>query len=105
MTTLCHINDLSENSAKGIKLGDNSYVAIKRSGEYYLYRNKCPHMGIELNWMPDKFFDLDGVMIQCFTHGALFLIEDGECVAGPCLGKKLEAVPFSIIDEQITLSI
>jgi nitrite reductase/ring-hydroxylating ferredoxin subunit len=31
-------------------------------------------------------------MIQCATHGALFLIESGECVAGPCAGQSLQAL-------------
>jgi nitrite reductase/ring-hydroxylating ferredoxin subunit len=103
MTILCHIDELPENMARGFKLDDNSYFAIKRQGQIYLYRNRCPHLGIELNWMKDKFFDLDGMMIQCFTHGALFLVEDGECVAGPCLGQKLQAIPFRIVDQQLIL--
>jgi len=32
-------------------------------------------------------------LIQCATHGALFLIESGECIAGPCAGQSLTALP------------
>ncbi len=38
-------------------------------------------------------------LIQCATHGALFLIESGECVAGPCAGQFLAALD-SREDEQ-----
>jgi nitrite reductase/ring-hydroxylating ferredoxin subunit len=31
-------------------------------------------------------------MIQCAHHGALFLIENGECVTGPCAGQSLRKV-------------
>jgi nitrite reductase/ring-hydroxylating ferredoxin subunit len=103
MTKLCHINEIEENTTKGFKQGEESYFAVKKSNQIYLYRNQCPHLGIELNWMDDKFLDLNGTMIQCFTHGALFVIEDGECIAGPCLGARLQAVEFEIIDDEIRL--
>jgi nitrite reductase/ring-hydroxylating ferredoxin subunit len=44
----------------------------------------CPHLGIPLNWAPERFLDLDGTLIQCSSHGALFQIDSGECIAGPC---------------------
>lgn len=53
------------------------------------YLNQCPHMGIELNWVPGRFMDVDNLFIQCSTHGALFKPGDGECIAGPCQGNAL----------------
>ena len=41
---------------------------------------------------PDQFLDPSNSLIQCATHGALFLIENGECVAGPCAGQSLTAI-------------
>ncbi|MEE8263379.1 MAG: Rieske (2Fe-2S) protein, partial [Gammaproteobacteria bacterium] len=40
-------------------------------------------------WVPDQFLDETGNLLQCATHGALFRIEDGFCVAGPCTGASL----------------
>ena len=34
--------------------------------------------------------------IICSTHGALFKIEDGYCISGPCRSSSLEAVPVTI---------
>ncbi len=96
MTALCHVDDLGENQAKGFELGNDSVFAIKRDGQIYVYRNSCPHRGVELNWLEDQFLDGDGELIQCATHGALFVIESGECIYGPCRGKYLQAVAFSI---------
>lgn len=56
------------------------------------YLNICPHLGIELNWMPGKFMDADNLFIQCSTHGALFKPGTGECIAGPCQGDALTAL-------------
>lgn len=103
MTVICHENDIEHESSKGFQIGEDSYFAVKKDGAIYLYRNRCPHLGVELNWQEDKFLDMDNALIQCSTHGALFLIEDGECVAGPCQGQSLEAITFDIIDGHITL--
>jgi nitrite reductase/ring-hydroxylating ferredoxin subunit len=53
------------------------------------YLNRCPHMGVELNWKPGCFMDVDNLFLQCSTHGALFKPQDGECIAGPCQGDAL----------------
>ncbi len=104
MTTIIPTADIDDESSKGFSVGDDSYFLVKRDGQLYAYRNRCPHLGIELNWQEDQFLDMDGALIQCSTHGALFLIEDGECVAGPCLGQQLEAIPFDIVEGGIALS-
>ena len=56
------------------------------------YVNRCPHMGIELNWVPGRFMDTDNLFLQCSTHGALFKPGDGECIARPCQGDALTAL-------------
>ena len=103
MTTLCHLDDIPDQQSKGFKVGDDNIFAVKKDGQVYIYRNSCPHLGVELNWQEDKFLDMDGMLIQCSTHGALFLIEDGACVSGPCQGQQLQAVEFEIVDKEIVL--
>jgi nitrite reductase/ring-hydroxylating ferredoxin subunit len=103
MTVLCHIDDLAEDSSKGFELGGKSLFAVKKDGQIFLYHNQCPHLGVELNWQEDQFLDMDNALIQCATHGALFIIEDGECVSGPCQGRRLEPVPFEIVDQRLKL--
>jgi nitrite reductase/ring-hydroxylating ferredoxin subunit len=96
MRVLCHLNDIPDPGSKGFKSAEHSLFAVRLRGQVYVYRNSCPHLGIELNWQEDQFLDYDDSLIQCATHGALFIIENGECVAGPCIGKTLEAVDFRI---------
>ncbi|MBC67605.1 MAG: Rieske, partial [Acinetobacter sp.] len=40
--------------------------------------------------------DQDREYIQCSTHGALFSVETGECISGPCLGDFLEKVNLEV---------
>jgi nitrite reductase/ring-hydroxylating ferredoxin subunit len=54
--------------------------------------------------MPDRFLDSEGELIQCATHGALFRIESGECLRGPCLGAFLEPLPLKVREGRVFLS-
>jgi nitrite reductase/ring-hydroxylating ferredoxin subunit len=66
--------------------------AVRKAGAVFVYRNRCPHRGVPLEWQADQFLDPSASLIQCARHGALFLIESGECVAGPCEGEALRAI-------------
>jgi nitrite reductase/ring-hydroxylating ferredoxin subunit len=103
MRTLCHIDDIADNSSKSFSGDFRDLFAVKKNGKLYLYRNHCPHLGVELNWQEDQFLDRSNMLIQCFTHGALFLIENGECVSGPCLGQSLEAINYHVQGGQIRI--
>lgn len=63
-----------------------------------VYVNACPHLGIPLEPLPDRFLDGAGRHFVCSTHGARFRVEDGFCIAGPCTGDRLEAVPARLED-------
>jgi nitrite reductase/ring-hydroxylating ferredoxin subunit len=103
MTFLCNFDDIDEQASRGFVLENDNLFAVKKDNQIYLYRNLCPHLGVELNWQEHQFLDMDAALIQCSTHGALFLIEDGDCVAGPCQGEKLQPVAFEIINNEIHL--
>ncbi len=71
-----------------------AFFVIRAGGEIRGYLNTCPHQGTTLDWKPDSFLTYDKSLIQCSTHWARFRITDGECVAGPCVGKSL--VPVAV---------
>ena len=77
---------------------------VRRGDGIYAYVNSCPHTGMPMDWMPDQFLDAEGHYIQCATHGALFRLEDGYCVSGPCAGQSLRAVAVEIRDGWIALA-
>jgi nitrite reductase/ring-hydroxylating ferredoxin subunit len=71
--------------------------------QIYGYENRCPHTGVNLNWLPDQFLDADSRFIQCSMHGALFRIEDGLCMRGPCVGQSLQPVTLEFRNDAIYL--
>ena len=89
---LCLLSDLEEMQSIELTIEERKLFAIRQDNQLYAYWNSCPHMGIPLNWMPEKFLDLDGVFLQSSSHGALFKVDDGECVGGPCVGDHLSPV-------------
>ncbi len=104
MSKLCSVSDIPEGGAKGYEHKGCSYIVTKLDGQIYTYVNRCPHLGAPLNWAPDDFLDPDGDLIRCSTHGALFQIENGRCVSGPCLGQSLQASPCHTQDGYVLLS-
>ena len=100
MTQICRLKDLSDPGSRGFSVEREGEVVdgfvVQRDGECFAYRNSCPHLGSPLDWVEHQFLDLDGTLIQCATHDARFLIDTGECVAGPCPGARLEALPIRI---------
>ncbi|MGE8064124.1 Rieske (2Fe-2S) protein [Pseudomonas sp. NPDC089569] len=92
MKFLCMTSELEDASSRGFVLEGEKLFAVRRSGLVYVYINRCPHRGVGLEWTPDQFLDSSNSLIQCASHGALFLIENGECVAGPCAGQSLTPV-------------
>lgn len=103
MIGLIAADAVEEGFCKEAELDRELFFLVRKDGQLHLYRNICPHLGTPLNWEEDKFLDPDGALIQCVTHGALFRIEDGLCLAGPCYGQHLLAVPFEIIDGMVSM--
>ena len=89
MKFLCPSQALGEGASRGFALDELRLLVVRREGRVYAYQNRCPHRGVALEWQPDQFLDASASLIQCSTHAALFLIESGECVAGPCAGQFL----------------
>lgn len=101
--TICHRDEIRDGDSKGFEFRGVQLFAVKRRGTVFVYRNQCPHLGLPLNWQPDQFLDLDRELIQCASHGALFRIDNGQCVAGPCAGKSLIPVDFEEVEGAICI--
>ena len=75
--------------------GDTIFIT-QRDGAFFAYQNVCPHLQPELEFLENQFLDREGEYIECATHGALFNVETGECISGPCLGESLEKVNITV---------
>jgi nitrite reductase/ring-hydroxylating ferredoxin subunit len=83
--------------------GEGKAFAVRYDGVVRAYVNRCPHLGVELDWQPGEFFEESGLYLICSTHGALFDPSTGLCVAGPCQGARLEAIVVLERDGEVLL--
>ena len=79
-------------------------LAVRRGAQIHAYVNSCPHTGAPLDFQAGRFLTLDKSLIQCSTHGALFRIDDGYCLKGPCAGKSLLPVTVAVANETVYLA-
>jgi nitrite reductase/ring-hydroxylating ferredoxin subunit len=107
MTFLCRLDDLEDPASRGFPAGAGEgargFFLVRRGDAVFAYRNRCPHTGAPLEWLPDRFLDPEGAFIQCALHGALFRIEDGRCLRGPCAGDSLEPLAVAVRDGRVFL--
>ena len=103
---LCRLEEIPDGKAKAFPVDGFEYeVFIHREGHgARAFLNSCPHQGTPLDWVPDRFIAPDGEHFLCATHGALFRLADGACVAGPCLGANLTAVPIRLEEGWVVLA-
>ena len=84
-----------------MKAGRFHGFVVRRGAAVHGYVDSCPHAGMPLAQDLDGYLTGDGGLIQCSWHGALFRIEDGACVGGPCVGQRLRAWPVVVLDGMI----
>jgi len=104
---LCRLEEIAEPGSRGFRFGSGSeshaIFVVRHRGRVVAYENVCPHVGSPLDWAPDRFLDIERRFILCATHGALFRIEDGYCIEGPCAGKALTPVRVRVEDGEVYL--
>ncbi|MBB3277873.1 MULTISPECIES: Rieske 2Fe-2S domain-containing protein [Pseudoxanthomonas] len=84
--------------------GDSeSLVLFRQGGEVRAWLNVCPHAGRRLDWAPGKFLKSKDGLLVCAAHGASFELQRGDCVAGPCRGDSLRAVPVQVVEGMVRL--
>lgn len=97
---LCDLSEIAEGDSNGFTAERDGkpirYIVVRKNAEVYVYINSCPHVGAPLDLIPGRFLSPDKSLILCSSHGALFRLEDGFCVSGPCAEQALSAAPFEI---------
>jgi len=78
---------------------------VRFDGRACAWLNRCRHMAVELDWLPGRFFDDSGLYLICAMHGALYLPDSGECVAGPCRGAHLVPLCCEERDGRVTVAL
>ncbi|WP_164284500.1 Rieske (2Fe-2S) protein [Stenotrophomonas maltophilia] len=85
--------------------GDAESLVLYRDGaQVRAFLNICPHAGRRLDWAPGQFLKSREGHLVCAAHGASFTLDGGDCIAGPCKGDRLRAVPVDVRDGQVYLA-
>lgn len=99
MDPLCALDDIDDPGSKtfvvqadGRRLG---VFVVRRGDRVWGYVNSCPHVGSPLDWENGQVLDSSRTHLLCASHGALFEIETGLCLRGPCAGKALTPYPVA----------
>jgi nitrite reductase/ring-hydroxylating ferredoxin subunit len=104
---LCRLDELKATGCREFRLGGGAgplqCFVVRTAGGVHAYVNRCAHMALPLNLVPDRFLTHDGSMILCTAHGAIFEKSTGYCVSGPCAGRTLGSVPVDVIGEYVLL--
>lgn len=97
---LCALADIADPGAKGFmyRAGEKLFLGfvVRRGAAVTGYIDRCPHTGLPLAPLPDRYLTREGDLIICSSHGALFRLGDGFCVAGPCAGRSLWPWPVRV---------
>jgi nitrite reductase/ring-hydroxylating ferredoxin subunit len=101
------LRELADPGARGFVRGGGDWplrgFVVRRGDDVRAYVNHCPHAGFPLNWQPDQFLAPGGALILCVMHGALFEIDSGYCVSGPCAGQRLRPIDVRVEDGCVML--
>jgi nitrite reductase/ring-hydroxylating ferredoxin subunit len=86
-----------------LQIGDNRFhgFVVRRGEAAFGYVDRCPHQGLPLAQVLDHYLTPAGDQIACSWHGALFEIDGGTCVGGPCPGARLSPWPVSVRDGRL----
>lgn len=104
LTTLDTLRDGALAEFEAVVDGAPESLIVHRSGAAVrAWLNVCPHAGRRLDWAPGQFLlGKDGLLV-CAVHGASFELAHGACVAGPCRGESLRAVPLRVDGNDVSL--
>ena len=101
---LCGVGDFSDQQVLKVNHPlkiDKSIVIIRKDGKFYSYENVCPHFLVQLDYRSGQFSIYQNQVIMCAHHSALFNIETGLCIDGPCKGQSLIKVENEQINQDI----
>lgn len=100
---ICSINQLSDGECASMEVAHTGYFVVRYNAQWFAYKNACPHLGLSLDFVPNQFLVPDKSLIQCSSHGALFDIESGDCLSGPCAGQALQKIPIEIQQDKVCI--
>lgn len=94
---LCALDQVPDGGALALQAPVQGHltalVAVRRGPQVWVYRNRCPHFSVPLDFEPGAFCTYEQRLLMCAHHSAMFRFEDGHCIDGPCQGAQLDSIP------------
>ncbi|HOP21434.1 MAG TPA: Rieske 2Fe-2S domain-containing protein [Gammaproteobacteria bacterium] len=81
--------------------GQLSLILIEREEGFKAYTNSCPHQGRRLDFAENQFLMTENQELVCPAHGAVFELNKGYCLSGPCKGQSLRQIDIKVDEESI----
>jgi nitrite reductase/ring-hydroxylating ferredoxin subunit len=99
---LCHLEQLAPGQSLGFSIknvGQDDFFLINNGGRIVGYKNSCPHWpGASMPVFKNRYLDSESRYIVCSGHGALFEVDTGACIKGPCAGQRLASINLEITE-------
>lgn len=99
---LCRLDEIASPGARGFTFREGEYLfagfVVRLENELRGWIDRCPHAGMPLALMPNRYLTREGDLVLCASHGALFRPLDGACIGGPCAGLALSPWPVRVED-------
>ncbi len=92
---------MQDPDARSVFLHGREIIIVHADGGWRAYLNNCPHINLPLNFIENDFLDRERQYIVCANHGALFQMDDGLCVSGPCQGQALYALACELRGDKL----
>ncbi len=102
---LCALDEIADPGAKGFSFRKDDFLfhgfVVRGAGRLRGFIDRCPHAGLPLAMIPDRYLTREADLILCSAHGAMFRIEDGLCLGGPCAGRSLEVWAVGVVAGEV----
>lgn len=102
------LEEIEDPGCREFTIGDGDWplsgFVIRQGDDVFAYQNVCAHVGHPLNWSPNTFLNAEKTAIVCMSHGAVFDIRSGNCIAGPGRGGALKPVDVCVREGHIYVS-
>jgi nitrite reductase/ring-hydroxylating ferredoxin subunit len=107
---IAHLHELGDPGSREFSVGAGDWplrgFVVRKGDDVFAYLNRCPHAGHPLNFKPSyDFLSLDRQFIMCRSHGAVFELANGKCVAGPCVGQALQGFATRVRGSEVILEL
>ncbi|MBB4144927.1 Rieske (2Fe-2S) protein [Rhizobium rhizoryzae] len=98
---LCNSAEVQEGEAKGfgpLTGFRRKIIVVRRNGTLHAWLDACPHYstGTPMAWKIDAYLNGERTHLTCHSHNALFEMDTGECILGPCLGQRLTRIEIAV---------